>query len=239
MSLNRNYNYKDVDMLLASKTIIESFKANLEELSLARTNWTVEYGNKLSAKIDDAIENYLGVDSKQELRDATNTLTAIQTPALHNVSFLKTQLEIDFNDDKKKLKEILKHLGFNTYLKAAQKKDQEALIQLLYSIKKNLSGKLKEEITLKGTNPALLEKITSYADELKKANISQETLKETTKSISDDAKNAFNEIYDEVIGICKIASVYYQYDNLKKELFIFSKAIKNMNAAKTISQLEE
>ncbi len=139
MTMNRNYNYKDVDMLLASKTITESFKSNLPELSTIRTNWTEEYATQLADKIDDAIENQLGVDKKKELRNASGNLQAIQLPAMRDLSFLKTQLEVDFADDKSALKELLNTLGFTKYLKQIQKKDQEALIALLYQFKQNLT----------------------------------------------------------------------------------------------------
>jgi len=236
MALNRNYNYKDVDMLLAAKTITGSFKANLAELSVTRTNWNEEFASQLSTKIDDAIENFLGVDKKKELRNATTKLAAIQMPALRDISFLKTQLDVDFKDDKGKLKEMLKQLGFNDYLKKAQKKDQEALIQLLYQFKKNLTDSLKATIVAKGLSNELLDKIIAYANELKDANVSQETLKEVTKTTSEEVATIFNGIYDEIIGICKITSNYYQYDELKKEMFTFSKVIANMGTAKKITE---
>jgi len=65
MGKNRNYNYKDVDMLMASKTIAESFKANLSELSAARTDWTEQYANDLVSGIDNAIEKHLGIDTSK------------------------------------------------------------------------------------------------------------------------------------------------------------------------------
>ena len=236
MALNRNYNYKDVDMLLASKTIIESFKSNIAELSVIRTNWDETYSKEMSDKIDEAIDKYLGVDKKKELRNATSNLASIQLPALRDLSFIKTQLEVDFDDDKAKLKELLNTLGFDSHLKQAQKKDQEALIQLLYNFKSNLTPKLKREIESKGINPILLDKVVGYANKVKKANISQETLKEVTKDISQDITRVFNDIYSEIIGICKISSNYYQYDELKKELFTFSKVVANMNNTRKVAQ---
>jgi hypothetical protein len=47
--------------------------------------------------------------------------------------------------------------------------------------------------------------IAIYADQLKEANLTQETLKETCKEVSGEAVNIFNGIYDEIIGISKIA----------------------------------
>jgi hypothetical protein len=220
-------------MLLASKTITTSLSDNLADLSMARTTWTSDYATALATKIDDAIENYLGLDKKKELRDATARLAALQNPAMRDLSFIKTQIDVDFGTEAKR---ILKKLGFDKNLRAVQKGDQEALIQLLYAFKKGLTDELKTQITEKGTNPALLERIVAYADQLKDANISQETLKETTKVISEEAVNVFNEIYEELIGICKIASSFYQYEPLKKEQFTFSKVVSNMNAAGKTSE---
>lgn len=233
MSKNRNYNFKDVDMLLASKTIVETLKANLTDLSIARSTWTEEYTNNLASKIDDAIENYLGLDKKKELRETTANLASIQMPAMRDLSFIKTQIEVDFGKD---AKEILKALGFDKNLRAVQNRDQEALIELLYSFKKGLTENLKTQIIEKGTNPELIDRIINYADQLKQTNVSQETLKETTKALSEEALQEFNDIYDEVIGICKIASVFYQFDALKKDQFTFTKVVNNMNAAKKVTE---
>lgn len=152
---------------------------------------------------------------------------------MRDLSFIKTQVDVDFG---KEAKEILKNLGFDRHLRDVQKGDQEALIQLLYSFNKGLTDELKTQITEKGTNPALIDRIIAYADQLKEANVSQESLKETTKVISEEAVLVFNSIYEEIVGICKIASSFYQYEPLKKEQFTFSKVIANMNAARKISE---
>ena len=91
MSKNRKYNCKDVEMLMAAKTIAESFRANISELATARTDWTEQFATNLIARIDQAIESHLGVDAKKDLRQATATLATIQLPARRDVSFLKTQ----------------------------------------------------------------------------------------------------------------------------------------------------
>jgi len=235
MPRNRNYNFKDVEMLLASKTIVETLKSNLSDLSIARSNWNEEYANQLATKIDNAIENYLGLDKKKELRDTTANLAAIQEPAMRDLSFIKTQIEVDFDGE---AKEIIKTLGFDKNLRAVQNRDQEALIELLYSFKKGLNNKLRENIIAKGTAPELIDRIIAYADQMKQTNISQETLKETTKELSDEALQEFNNIYDQVIGICKIASSFYQFDTLKKDQFTFTKVVENMNVAKKVAETE-
>lgn len=117
----------------------------------------------LEAKIDDAIENYLRPDKKKEFREATLKVTSIQAPALRDLSFLKTQIEVDFA---KQAKMLLKKLGYDKQHRHAHKGDQEALIQLLYCFKKGMNDKLKEDLVSKGTNPELIDRIISYANQL-------------------------------------------------------------------------
>lgn len=229
----RKYNFKDVDMILASKTITQSLSDNLSDLSIARTTWTSEYVTGLANKIDNAIDNYLGLDKKKELRDATSRLASLQAPAMRDLSFIKTQIEVDFGKEGKK---ILKNIGFEKNLRSVQKGDQESLIQLLYAFKKGMTDEVKTQITEKGTNPALIERIIGYASNLMEANVSQETSKVTTKEVTEEAVRIFNDIYDEIVGICKIAASYYNYEPLKKEQFTFNKVVSNMNAAKKISE---
>jgi len=236
MAKNRNYNYRDVDMLMASKTIAESFKANISELSATRTDWTPEFADELISKIDFEIENHLGVDAKKELREASEILTSIQAPARRDVSYFKTQIEDDFKKEPSKKKEILKTLGYSKHLRNIQKGNQESLIQMLYTFKKNMTKSLRKDITEKGISIMLINNIINYADKFMEANITQETFKESTKELTKEVADAFNAIYDEMIGICKKASSYYQYEPLKKEQFTFSKAISNLGASRKISE---
>lgn len=224
MSL-RNYSYKDVVMLMAAKTIIQSMMINLNELSNVRTNWTEAYVTELIARIDMAIENYLGLDKKQPLRDATELLNQIKIPALRDLALVKTQIEVDFakNADK-----ILKSLGLDKNLHNI---NQEGLIELLYRFTKGMTESLKAEIVQKGTNPGLIEAVVGYAAQLQQANLDQESQKTSTKDVSQEAVDTFNSIYTEVIGIGKITAKIYKDVPLKKDLFTFSKVVKKMGAA--------
>ena len=51
MAKNRNYHCKDVEMLVASKTIAESFRNNIGELSATRITWTEQYAGDLVVRI--------------------------------------------------------------------------------------------------------------------------------------------------------------------------------------------
>jgi hypothetical protein len=232
MANNRIYNFRDVDMLTASRTIAESFRANIAELSVTRTVWTEQYANDLIARIDNAIGNSLGIDAKKDLRGATASLVSIQGPAQRDVSYFKTQVAEDFKKDPVRRDEILNVLGFTRYLQKGNKGKQEPLVQLLSTFKTNMTAALRQEITAKGMSATLIDNITCYAETFRQANIAQEGLKGSTKSISGDKLATFNAIYEEIIGICKIASGYFRYEPLKKEQFSFSKVTANMGVAK-------
>jgi hypothetical protein len=230
MAKNRNYTCKDVDMLMASNTIAESFKTNILELAATRTDWNEQYATNLISRIDDAMHTHLGIDVKKDLRSATSTLVSLQFPAKRDISYFKTQIDDDFKKDASKRDEILKTLGFTKYLRGVQSGNQESLIQFLETFKTNITQALRNEITAKGLSPALIDKITGYASTFTDANVAQESSKGTTKEISKDVADIFNAIYDEIIGISKKASKYYQYEPLKKEQFTFAKVLSNLGA---------
>ena len=177
-------------MLMASQIIAYSFKANIDELSVVRTDWTASYADDLVTRVDTTLQKYLGIDAKQELRSATVALTAVQGSAQKDLSFLKAQLDDDFKKDPARRDEILKVLGFAKHLRDVQKNNQEALTQLLFTFKTNVTEQLTQEIVAKGTNPALLERIAGYADTFKQANLSQETNKSASKEVTREAADA-------------------------------------------------
>jgi len=219
-------------MLTASKIVAENFKSNIGELSSVRSDWTEAYANGLIGRINQNIETHLGIDVKKDLRDATSGLSSIQVAAKRDLSFFKTQIDDDFKSTPSVCDEILNTLGFSKYLKNVQKGNQEALVQLLYAFKKNMTDSLRNQITDKGLSANLIDKIIDYAGTFNDANTSQEGLKQSTKEISKEVAEVFNSIYNEIIGLCKKASVYYQYDAVKKEQFTFSIVISNLGSAR-------
>lgn len=224
----RNYKGKDVDMLMTSSTILETAITNQNELVPRRSTWAAPYFDNLKNRIDTAFKTHLGVDSAKDLRQSTQALLAIQKQAIKDLALAKVQMAEDFKKDPARRTEIFKQLGFTTYLKDAQRKDQEALINLLYMFQQNLPG-LRSEIEARGTDKATLSAITGYADTLKNANVSQESFKGSKKTVTAGALAEFNGIYDEVISICKIAAKFCSDQPHLKEQFSFSKVSKALN----------
>jgi hypothetical protein len=226
----RIYKNKDVDMLVTASTILESAIANKVFLVSKRATWADPFLPNLKIRINAAIQTHLGVDSAKDLRQSTQVLLSVQKSAIKDLAECKVQIAEDFKSDKIRRDEILNQLGFASYHRDAQKGDQEALINLLYQFKTNLSASLKTEITSKGTASVMLAGIVAYADVLKNADVSQETYKGTRKVITAAANKEFNEIYDQVISICKISTKFYKDRPEMKDQFTYAKVAKVLNA---------
>ena len=229
-TIKRNYTCKDVDMLTVSATIVENATANLDFLTGKRRAWADPFFPNLKAQIDRAFREFLGIDSASEQRKATQTVSEIQNDSLTDLAEVKVQIEADFKSDKTRRDEILKTLGYTEYHKKAQAKDQEALIQLLYRFRTNLTPQLRIDITTQGIDEISLDRICNYADQMANANITQETLKGGRKTITTEAVTEFNAIYDEVISVAKIARSFYKGNPVKQDEFSFAKILKKLNA---------
>jgi len=228
----RNYKCKDVDMLITAATITQSAITNKAFLQSKRSTWADPYFLDFKDKIDQTIENYLGIDSAKDLRDATQIVLSIQANATRDLAELKVQIEEDFKSDPTQKNEILNTLGFTTYYPGVKNKDQEALINLLYRYNNNLTPELKTKIIEKGTAEETLDKITTYANTLKEANITQEGNKGTKKEITAESITLFNEIYDTVITIAKISAKFYKDNPPLKDQFSFNKVKNKLNLTK-------
>ena len=233
ITIARKYKTKDVEMLTATATIIENAIANKAFLQSKRTTWADPFFEDLKTQIQNTTDTYLGKDAAQQMRQATQIVLGIQAQALNHLAEFKVQIEQDFKNVPIQKTEILTQLGFTTYHKLAQKGDQEGLVSLLFQFKTNLNPTLNAEIVAKGTAQTTIDNIIGYANNIKDANITQETYKGTRKEITDEAIRAFNLIYDQVISIAKISSNFYKNEKTKKELFSFAKVRATLNSQST------
>lgn len=230
MGTSRAYTYKDVEMLFGCQTVVENFKSHKDEIVARRAIWADPYITHFQARINTAMEKYLGLDTRVDLKAATQTVNQLQAVALKDLSFLKVQIEQDFATDKVKVNHLLDRLGFYSFWTKARYKDQQALVQLLYQYRQGLTDAVKAEIVAKGTDIALLQDISTYADTLKNANVSQETLKSSSKELTEAGNIEFNAIYEQAIAICKISAKLFEDKPQVKEKFIFSQIIKKMTS---------
>ncbi len=225
----RDYTSKDEDMLTVCSVIIEQAIIHKTFLISKRSSWADPFFENIKTTINNAFSNYLGLDSSKGRRLATQALYAIQNSALKSISEFKVQIDVDFSSNKERLKEIHTQLGFSSYLKKAQKKDQEALVSLLFTFKTNMTSSLLAEITSAGTDAAIIYTISDFAQTLKDANVTQETFKGTVKELTQEGVIALNAIYNQVISVAKIAYKFYNDNHAVRDEFSFSKNLRKLN----------
>ena len=229
----RKFRTKAVDFIIASDTIMDSAIANKTFLQAKRSSWADPFFQTIKDQINDATQTYLGMDSAVALRQSTQGVYNIVATAYTDLAEVKVQIEEDFKDNPTQKNEILNTLGFTTYFVAAQNKDQESLINLLFRFKTNLTPVLAAEIVAKGTAQVVLDNITAYADQLKDADVTQEGNKAQRKVMTSEAINEFNDIYEKVISITRIAAKFYKNNPALSDQFSFAKVVSRMNNYKS------
>ncbi|MGV8879630.1 MAG: hypothetical protein ACOH2A_11430 [Sphingobacteriaceae bacterium] len=225
---NRNYRHSDAEMLTVCATLTEAAIAHKAFLQTRRSNWADPYFEELKQRIAAIAATHLGADNAKAMRNATMQITALQKQALVDLSDFKVQVDVDYAKDKSRQKELLKQLGFADHLKQAQRFDQQALVQLLYAFKAAMLPPVKAEMVSKGIMPALIDQITSYADVLQKANVDQEFNKSGRKVLTADGILACNQIYEEVMGVGKMAAAFMRDKPAAQSSFVFAKVASNM-----------
>ncbi|MEC4048392.1 hypothetical protein OX284_003040 [Flavobacterium sp. SUN046] len=231
--VSRIYNGKDVDMLITAATIMNAAINHKVFLQNNRPLWLDPFFEDLAAEIENAIQTHLGIDSSKNLREATHILYQIQANAIIDLALIKIQISEDFKADRIRKEEILNQLGFTPFLKDVQKKDQEALINLLFQFKTYLNPNLRAEIVAKGTSDSLLTKVVNYADTIKNADIFQESNKGIKKTITAEAITDFNSVYSKIISVSKIAHKLFKGSPAIQQQFSFYKIARTINANKS------
>ncbi len=227
-AVKRIYKSKDVNMLSACAAIIIQAIKHQTFLVSKRPKWAAPFLTNLETRIQAAFSNILGIDNAKEMRNATQMLLTIQKKALLDLAEFKVQLEADFKNNKNRLREILINLGFIQHYKQMQRQDQQAMVDLLFQFKQNMNVILQTEITDAGTPAILITAITGYADGLKNANITQETLKGSRKEISQASVAELNAIYSEVINVAKISANFFKNDKAIQSQFSYSGTLKGL-----------
>ena len=193
MANKKIYSCTDIEMVTASLIIIGHFEESFSELSSLRGNWTPDYLTDLKKRINETSTKYVSSDNQKGQRDATSTLQEIQTAAKRDVAFFKTQVEEDFRDNPSFCSETLKTLSIEKYIRDVQKNSHEALSALLIGFRNGMTDALRQAITAKGMNGALIDKITNHADNFLNANVTQEVQKATAKGNTQEAAEALSE----------------------------------------------
>lgn len=228
----RKYSCKNVDLLTVGETTVLWAKTYQNALLARRSSITKEYLDELQNRINDAFINILGINNRQHLINATHVLHSISKPARTDIVDFYKQIKFDLRNTPERLQQILALFSFNILYPNIRKGDQEAIIQLLNTIKANLVADLKAELVALGTDEKLIDRLFVYADTLKNANVTQELAKIESKQYTQKDIIVFNDIYDHIIFINNIA----QRANIDKSIksnFSFAAMLKRLNRQTT------
>lgn len=205
---------RHLDMLLTCKSIAENFSTCLHEVCSLNSNWSEEYAATLNTRIDELIEQEIGIEKKLEIESTFTAMRSNAHLALGNLIKLRNQINHVFRYSAKEAHSILLLLGFDKYWEKAEGHDLTALADLLQKVKEKYSSKLGQELTSRGIDHRLFQQLAKFSKEFSRH-----------ASSEGDTSDLFNSIYDEVIQICKLCQSYYQYNAQKRMLFNFSELL--------------
>jgi|GEM_PF-4101428 len=231
----RIYRVKDIEMVLALKRIIQNMRNNQKELVKIRRDITPEFLDTLEREVDEVIEKYLGLDKNFKLRKATKKLGSLYEQVMSDVGLLKTALEVDFPEETEELK---KRLGFSAYYTLADNGDQEGLQLLLLAVRKGMTGEFKERFIETGYADEWIEQVMGYPEQIESANLKQESMKDSKQYLTQEAIEEMNRIYSKVMGFAKLFRRYYKFDPMKRDQFILSRVVRQMNMSQAKSDEE-
>jgi len=190
----RKYNCKDVDMLVASNVVMGNFEQYKDQLVAKRKTWADPFAVNLEERIGNALD-ILGINTRAEQTSVTRQLVKTQNLALEKLATFKIQLDVDFEDDPNKLRDLEQKLGFSRHYSQVRSGNQEALIQLLTAFKQNMTPEVRQEIEGAGMDGAIIDELIAMRDEVNEINIKQETLKGNTPKDTALNVDEMNAIY--------------------------------------------
>jgi hypothetical protein len=220
----RKYRGTDTQMLLAASQIAEFGMMHEQRLSARRPQWKAPFFLSLKEKITQAHRTSIGVDILPSLMEATAEVKGIIATAHRGIMELKAEIKMGFRNSPTRRGILLTELGYDKLPKRYI--SQSKYVQLLATLRANLTPAVKAELVEVGANPAPIDALLQLAQQLIDANDRQESLKVTRKSRNAENIAKLNTLYDEVSTVCKLVSACFTDDKALAECFSFTKALK-------------
>jgi hypothetical protein len=219
--MKKTYSYKSLPMLLTALVIIENMAFEKEAFAKENPKWADPFSANLQAQINLVLKEFFGINSREQLRETTKLVKNLQADAGDNLSMVKTQIERGFRKQKERASFLLEKLGYKEFWGKASHENQTELIGLLLKFSNNLTDEIRAELEQNSVNSNRISLIIDQANALKDANITQESLKGTSKIETEKAAAIFNEIYEQAMDICHVGKKLFKKDKAKKDMFVF------------------
>lgn len=213
-------------MLMAAGLLTDNAIAMAATLTAVRPKWTAGYFSDIKGNITSILEDSFGISANADLKVITTNLTAKEAAAKSTLQHVKIQIEVDFGKDKTKCNRYLSLLGLSS-VKNISNASQSQLADMLATFRNNLTPAIEADLTAAGMNPATLSNIKAMALDFYDTNAQQELAKISTKETNATLNAQLNDVYDEVIGIAKIATSILT-DKADIEKFSYTRALKQV-----------
>lgn len=237
--MTRKYSCRDFQLIVAAQAILESFLLYKEAFTAKFPRLVDPFADQLKALIENVLTTCFGINSKEQLKITTALVNQQQRAAKECLTFVKTQIKVEFSEKPARKKFLLDKLGFQAYGREVSQNYQEATIACLLAFDNNMDDEIRQELVENNVNPEYLDNIQTMAAELHAANVTQESLKGTSKIKTGEAVAAFNAVYKDIMDICYYGKLLFRNDRLKKDLFVFGKVVKNQTTPSENNPEEE
>lgn len=210
--------------ILACRKIAQSFSENIYELSSVRRNWSPEYANDLTERIERIMNQYFTHESLIDHLEKHSQFYDLMIAALKDITVFRAELKVDFRHDKNFLNSTLDDLGYVDYYSDAKNGDHFSLYKMMSTFRRNMTPELQQIILARGIDPNQIDRLLSYRIKLAELKNCFD-LSHGRDQLSADLIREINPIYGEVKDICRIANAYYEFDPLQRDRFSFYKVM--------------
>lgn len=212
--------------IYACRKVAKTFSENIYELSRVRKEWTPEYAADLKQKIEQTLKKHF--DNRTLKGNLPDQWEEIPVAVIRDLSLLRAEVKVDFKMDKLYQKQIFHDLGYEEFFSDAKDGDYMSLFYLLCTFRKRMDGDMKASICRNGIEPALIDRIIDFSNQITQNTDCVEWFKRR-ELVNTLAEKEVTQIHNEIKNICRIASSYYMMEPVKREKFCFYKVLRNMN----------
>ncbi len=225
----RAYNGKDVEMATIILVLVDFAIVKQAILVTFNTALTPDFLTAFRLRIVAETTTILGTDVLQTQRNATLQVLGMFSQAHDALAVVSLLLEAAFRTRPEVKKEILQSLGFTTFIRRVQLRDQEALANLLFQYRRNLTGEVFEKLIDANIAEDKLNDPLAFVTTFNEANVYQEGEKEAHKEITDEDILTLNALYNETMFITGVAKAAFQKEKAILERFSYTKLLSNLN----------
>ncbi len=212
----------------ACQKIVQSFNENIFELTHIRTDWTPDYARDLKSRIETANATYLAPETYCIHADEQSHVHNLMISSLKDITLFRALMKVEFKNDVKFQKLVFEELGFNDLFSDAKGGDYNSLYMLAERFAANLTPAIREKLISKTIPISMVDKIAGYYSEMENFKTCFDLINES-KHLNEEGKQVISEIFSEIKDICRIASAYYLFDPVKRDMFSFFRVMHNLS----------